>query len=95
MYHQRVAWLRAFDIEGSGFRIRPLAALHTRRIDAAGIDGVRNHVVAGLDTKCGLMGARKCVVKFLGLEPMGFSQAGRGQGKGKNQSHTSLQFRSV
>jgi hypothetical protein len=44
-------------------------------------------VVARLDPKYWFMGTGESVVKFFGLEPMGFGETGNGQHNGKEQLH--------
>jgi hypothetical protein len=67
MHHKRIARLGAFDVEGAGLWIGPLATSHSSGISAARVDGGSDDVIAGLDPQYGLMGTGKSVVEFRGL----------------------------
>src|SRR5580692_769016 len=88
MDHESVARLRAFDVEGSCFRIASaLGALHTGGIKAARVDRVGDHGIAGLDPKRGFMGAGKGVVELGGFKSMGLGEGSNGQGQREQQFH--------
>jgi hypothetical protein len=89
MNDEGVSRLGSFNEERAGLRIASRRSVDPGGVNASRVDRVSNHVVAGLDSQHRLMTRGEGVVELLGLKPMCFSEAWRGQDQNKEQLHFS------
>jgi hypothetical protein len=73
MHNQRVARLGTLYKKGTRFRVGALSTLHAGIVDATGIEGSGDDVIAGLDGENGLM-RPEGIVELFGLKMVRFSE---------------------
>jgi hypothetical protein len=79
MNDEGVSRLGPFNEERACLRIASRRSLNSGGINASRVDRIRNHVVAWLDSQHRLMSRGERIEELLGLKPMCFSEAWRGQ----------------